>query len=115
MWDCQNKPKKHVASHLEANGTCLNTLKSENFVFPKNPECPKSKPAEIRTGCIRILALSEIQMFVFQTFTVLLQFITSSLGDTQLYAGYDYKNFFLVLWSEFYRTILNFFQDLNQL
>ena len=61
MWECQNKTKKPVASHSEANGTCSNvrisdTLKSEHAeirticVCPKNPECSKSERAEIQTG-----------------------------------------------------------------
>ena len=50
MWECQNKTKKTVASHLEANGTRSNiqisdTLKSEHAEI-RTCVCPKSPKSE---------------------------------------------------------------------
>ena len=75
----KTKPKKPVASHLEANGTCSNIrisnpnmLKSDHFeCVPKIPNVRNPNVLKSELAFVRISALSEIRTFGFQTFTVL--------------------------------------------
>ena len=66
MWECKTKPTKPVASHLEANGTRSNVWISESEHFecvPKILNIQNLNALKSKLACVRISALSEIQMF----------------------------------------------------